>query len=132
MRALASSQDELEKREDDALGAPVQVRVVLDGPYGGLGYSGLGEAEMVVCVAGGSGVSFLLGVAEEAREAMAQGKLRVVRLVWATKNYGTFSSRSTCDSSRFLFYSRASQPPSLLFSRSLRHFSRPISRSPST
>jgi hypothetical protein len=75
---------------------PVMTRVVVDGPYGGRGWRGLDQVEEVLCIAGGSGVSFLLGVAEEARALRhTQGEetnLRIVRLVWILRDYGEQAS----------------------------------------
>jgi len=92
---LASSESELEKKEDiDSAEGAVQVRVIIDGPYGGWQPLGAREVEEVICFAGGSGVSYLIGVAEEAKRIFSEqeekegGKLRVVRLVWVTKDFG--------------------------------------------
>lgn len=80
--------------DTDSAEGTVQVRVIIDGPYGGWQPLGAREVEEVVCFAGGSGVSYLIGVAEEAKRVFAEqeerggGKLRVVRLVWVTKDFG--------------------------------------------
>lgn len=72
---------------------PVMARVVLDGPHGGLGWRGLGDVDLAVCVAGGSGVSFLLGVADEAVRELAEGsQLTAVRLVWILRDLGASAS----------------------------------------
>lgn len=70
------------------------------------------EVEQVVCIAGGSGVSYLMGVAQNAlaafdkgleqdsrRDAGGEGKrprLRIVRLVWVLKEYGSSCVTARC------------------------------------
>lgn len=82
VHSLARSQTALEK-----VGEPMSVRVVLDGPYGGL-WTGVGDKEVVVCLAGGSGVSFLLGVGEEVKRAQREGRGTQGRLTWILRDIG--------------------------------------------
>jgi ferric-chelate reductase len=78
---------------------PVPVQVMFDGPYGGCKLD-LPSYERVLLVAGGSGVTFAVGVLDELVAACclskAKGKTEVrterVDFVWCTKSFGTFSS----------------------------------------
>jgi hypothetical protein len=82
---------------------PVPVQVMFDGPYGGCKLD-LPSFERVLLVAGGSGVTFAVGVLDELVAACclseAKGKEKEkagvrtekVDFVWCTKSFGTFSS----------------------------------------
>jgi len=61
-----------------------RVAVVLDGPYGGLKID-VGEYGRVLCLAGGSGITFALGVVEAAICARSTGVVHTVDVVWAVR-----------------------------------------------
>lgn len=73
----------------------LRVTVMLDGPYGGLSFD-LGDYETVLLVAGGSGVTFTLGVLDDIvgrviRHGRAKGeKTRFIKFVWFMRSYGIF------------------------------------------
>ncbi|CDZ98418.1 Ferric reductase, NADH/NADPH oxidase and related proteins [Phaffia rhodozyma] len=78
----------------------VAVSVMLDGPYGSFGAHGLSEekAEVVICIAGGSGVSFLIALAEEARAewaaigSRARSGVKVIELIWVVRTLAMYTS----------------------------------------
>ncbi|KZV76839.1 hypothetical protein PENSPDRAFT_679856 [Peniophora sp. CONT] len=61
------------------------VRMLVEGPYGGPSYTMFDSYSGVVLVAGGSGISFALGVLDDLMEAHATGRSRVraIEIVWA-------------------------------------------------
>ena len=61
-----------------------RVTVILDGPYGGLKID-VGDYGRVLCLAGGSGITFTLGVIEAAICARVEGVIRNVDIVWAVR-----------------------------------------------
>lgn len=62
------------------------VTVMIDGPYGGLKMD-LGEYESVLVVAGGSGVTFLLGTIEEALSRREKGHgPRIIDVAWVVRD----------------------------------------------
>lgn len=124
LHALASTESEYEKRD----GGVVQVRVIVDGPYGGWTSVGGRGVEEVICIVGGSGVSYLIGVAEEAARAMREtrkgSKLRLVRLVWVIRDYSKHYTyyRAACGI-LLTAISISSRPTALAFTS---HLSSPI------
>ncbi len=63
-----------------------KVMVMLDGPYGGLKLD-LAEYESVLLVAGGSGVTFVLGAIEEALRVSEKGRgPRTVEVAWVVRD----------------------------------------------
>jgi ferric-chelate reductase len=67
---------QLDKEETSSIGhmdhPGRKVTVMIDGPYGGLKMD-LGRFECVLMVAGGSGITFVLGAVEEALRVIGQG-----------------------------------------------------------
>ncbi|VDC03745.1 unnamed protein product [Peniophora sp. CBMAI 1063] len=61
------------------------VRMLVEGPYGGPSYTMFESYSGVVLVAGGSGISFTLGVLDDLMQAHAAGRSRVraIEVVWA-------------------------------------------------
>jgi hypothetical protein len=76
--AYESSSGKAEKALSFNSGVPV--RVVVEGPYGGVGHARLAGCTGALIVAGGSGLSFALGVLYEL--AAAPGRIRHAQLVW--------------------------------------------------
>lgn len=76
----------MDGKEGDQTGVTgKQVTVMIDGPYGGLKLD-LGEHESVLLVAGGSGVTFVLGAIEEALRLCSMGKgPRKVDVAWVVR-----------------------------------------------
>jgi len=63
-----------------------KVTVMIDGPYGGLKMD-LGDYETVLLVAGGSGITFVLGAIEEAIRVKAGGHGPIlVQVAWVVKD----------------------------------------------
>ena len=75
---------------------PVQVRVVLDGPYGGLEYETPCTSERVLLLAGGSGASFAVGVLDEIVGRVVRGERGArtahVDLAWAVRDFGEIAT----------------------------------------
>jgi len=63
-----------------------KVWVMLDGPYGGVHMS---QKERVLCIAGGCGVTFTLGVLDELISGVERGdrRLREIEWVWFIRSY---------------------------------------------
>ncbi|KLO15167.1 hypothetical protein SCHPADRAFT_871410 [Schizopora paradoxa] len=82
--ALASSARSEEKA--------VCVRVSLDGPYGGLADVVLTNYTAALLVAGGSGITFSLGLVEDMvqKASRFQTNLRIIHLVWIVKNHTNY------------------------------------------
>lgn len=82
-------------------GAPVQV--MIDGPYGGSSVD-LGDFENVFLVAGGSGITFTLGMLDDivgrCVKLGRQGgeRTRRIEFAWCIKSYGEtcFKNASSC------------------------------------
>lgn len=77
---------------DDAYKEEREMRVIIEGPYGGLGNMVVPSYSAAVLVAGGSGITFPLSVMREAVGALRNGKtaLRYVELVWTVQDKGAF------------------------------------------
>ena len=75
------------------LNGGAQVQVMLDGPYGGSGVD-LGEYESVFLVAGGSGITFTVGLLDDivgrcSRLERAGGeRTRAIEFVWCIRSFG--------------------------------------------
>jgi len=83
-----------EKHVDDTLEVPVQVMV--DGPYGGSSVD-LGQYETAVLIAGGSGITFTLGLLDDivgrcVRQGRKHGeRTRRIEFAWCVRSFGEFS-----------------------------------------
>ncbi|KIM37682.1 hypothetical protein M413DRAFT_448216 [Hebeloma cylindrosporum] len=81
-----------EKHADDPLELPVQVMV--DGPYGGCSVD-LGGYETVVLIAGGSGITFTLGLLDDivgrcVRKGRENGeRTRRIEFAWCVRSFGS-------------------------------------------
>lgn len=75
---------------DDAYAEERALRVIVEGSYGGLGNMVVSSYAAAVLVGGGSGITFPLGVMEEAVAAIRSGSssLRYVELVWTAQDKG--------------------------------------------
>ncbi|KIR67937.1 metalloreductase [Cryptococcus bacillisporus CA1873] len=71
----------------EANGAPRKVTVIVEGPYGGFGNMLPGSYSSVLTIAGGSGVTHSLGLAQELVLAAPRGavRARTVDLVWMVR-----------------------------------------------
>jgi ferric-chelate reductase len=69
-----------------------RVRVLVDGPYGGLGLEQPCASETVVLFAAGSGISYVLGVADEVVGRAVRGKrgarTESLEIVWVVRRRG--------------------------------------------
>lgn len=81
LHALASSTEEASQTLLEKPAAGKQVKVMIDGPYGGLRID-LAQVREVLIVAGGSGITFALGAIEEALRCGGTSK---VNLVWVCR-----------------------------------------------
>ncbi|KAI0275847.1 hypothetical protein BGY98DRAFT_935474 [Russula aff. rugulosa BPL654] len=66
-------------------GSAREVRVIVEGPYGGPGYTLYTAYSGAVLVAGGSGISYVMGVLEDMLRNHASGKshLRFIEVIWS-------------------------------------------------
>lgn len=81
-------------RSTDGKAPVLHMLALIEGPYGGLGYNAL-EEENVLLVAGGSGMSHVLGVLDETVGRRAKsGKGGRIQVVWAVRDRGQFPSSS--------------------------------------
>ncbi|EJD07923.1 uncharacterized protein FOMMEDRAFT_74257 [Fomitiporia mediterranea MF3/22] len=73
---------------EDGYGTIRNIRVIVEGPYGGLGHMMIASFSSVMLVGGGSGVTFVLSQAEELVQAVQAGKssLRFIEIVWITQD----------------------------------------------
>jgi len=93
IRGSAPQQGQLQQRAQAQRSAPVRMLCLVEGPYGGLhAFSPLGlleETESLMLVAGGSGMSFVLGVLDElvGRRLRGEGGARGGRVdvVWVVR-----------------------------------------------
>ncbi|CUA67450.1 putative iron reductase [Rhizoctonia solani] len=69
----------------------IQTKVIVDGPYGGLGAGTVGPADYrnVILIAGGGGVSFTVAVLEDliSRSLKQKGCTEVIDFIWIVKEY---------------------------------------------
>ena len=88
-------QERVRLEKDEQPGVPVQV--MIDGPYGGSRVD-LGEYESALLIAGGSGVTFTLGLLDDivarcVKQGRAHGeKTRRIEFAWCVRSYGTLST----------------------------------------
>ncbi|KAH9075008.1 hypothetical protein EDB83DRAFT_1887989 [Lactarius deliciosus] len=84
---MAATSDVAEKPTDTELGRKParEVRVIVEGPYSGPGYTLYTAYSGVVLVAGGSGISYVMGVLDDILQKHASGNsnLRVIEVVWS-------------------------------------------------
>jgi ferric-chelate reductase len=68
-------------------GAGREVRVLVEGPYGGPGHTMYAGFDAALFVAGGSGITYALGCARDVIQKAADGRARtkVVELVWVVR-----------------------------------------------
>jgi len=97
MRMAAAVDDDIkEKYPEVELGrAPTrEVRVIVEGPYSGPGYTLYTAYSGVMFVAGGSGISYITGVLHDILQKHASGKsnLRVIEVVWSVADPDTLYS----------------------------------------
>ena len=91
---LDIQQREIKETNKPAVEVPVQV--MIDGPYGGCSVD-LGEYETALLVAGGSGITFALGVLDDivgrvVRKGRSGGeRTRAIELVWCVRSFGEYS-----------------------------------------
>ena len=86
--AWTSALYKLAERADSELGvAGKDVRVVVEGPYGGLGNMVMSSFTSALLVGGGSGVTFVLGQAEELVRDILSGRssVRFIDVIWITQ-----------------------------------------------
>jgi ferric-chelate reductase len=94
LHALEGKEREPEKSAAAAHSVPVQVMV--DGPYGGCSID-IGKYESVLLVAGGSGVTFTLGLLDDIvgrciRLGRRGGeRTRKIEFAWCVRSFGQFS-----------------------------------------
>ncbi|KAF8812780.1 hypothetical protein BYT27DRAFT_7132472 [Phlegmacium glaucopus] len=79
--------------EDDQFPSEVPVQVMIDGPYGGCGVD-LGDHETVLLFAGGSGITFTLGLLDDivgrcTRKGRSNGeRTRRIEFAWCIRSFG--------------------------------------------
>ncbi|KAL5532319.1 hypothetical protein ACEPAF_5889 [Sanghuangporus sanghuang] len=78
---------------ESGYGTVREIRVVVEGPYGGLGNMVMAGYSSAMLVGGGSGVTFVLSQAEELVQAVRAGtsSLRFIELVWITQDQASIS-----------------------------------------
>jgi ferric-chelate reductase len=80
--------DALVKRDDEVSAGCNSVKVVIDGPYGGLTLD-VDKFGVMLLVAGGSGITFMLGCIEEClRKGANGGGPRRIEAVWVVRDMG--------------------------------------------
>ncbi len=79
-----------------------QVKVILDGPYGGLTLD-VDNFGVMLLIAGGSGVTFMLGCIEECmRKGVNGGGPRRIECAWVVKDMGKWTANVSRDSASHL------------------------------
>ena len=90
-------QERLQVKEKSEGGPSALVQVMLDGPYGGSSID-LGRYESALLVAGGSGITFTLGLLDDivgrcTKLGRSQGeRTRKIEFAWCIKSFGDFFS----------------------------------------
>ncbi|KAI9455090.1 hypothetical protein BJY52DRAFT_685195 [Lactarius psammicola] len=71
-----------------------EVRIIVEGPYSGPGYTLYTAYSGVVLVAGGSGISYVMGVLDDILQKHASGKsnVRVIEVLWSVADPDTLYS----------------------------------------
>ena len=88
-------QERLQVKEKSEGGPSALVQVMLDGPYGGSSVD-LGQYESALLVAGGSGITFTLGLLDDivgrcTKLGRSQGeRTRKIEFAWCIKSFGEF------------------------------------------
>ncbi|TFY68805.1 hypothetical protein EVJ58_g796 [Rhodofomes roseus] len=72
----------------EAGGGIPRVKVLVDGPYGGPGHAVIASFSAALLVAGGSGISYPLAVAEELLRDASYGasRVRLINLIWSVQD----------------------------------------------
>lgn len=93
--ALAGEEEKEEEKADAMdVSMGVGVKVLLDGPYGGLSLD-MSAYSTVLLIAGGSGITFALGAAEETMRQRAASTTPVrIQLVWVVRDVSTVEALS--------------------------------------
>ncbi|OCB87147.1 hypothetical protein A7U60_g5661 [Sanghuangporus baumii] len=70
-----------------------EMKVIVEGPYGGTGHVVMSSYSSVLLVAGGSGITFGLGAAEELIQDILNGRssVKFIELVWSTQERGSLA-----------------------------------------
>ncbi|KAL5512661.1 hypothetical protein ACEPAG_2927 [Sanghuangporus baumii] len=70
-----------------------EMRVIVEGPYGGLGNTVMSSYSSILLVTGGSGVTFGIGQAEELVQHISAGRsaVKFIELVWITQDKSSLS-----------------------------------------
>jgi hypothetical protein len=93
---MAEAGNATEKSTEAELGREParEVRVIVEGPYGGPGYTLYAAYSGVVLVAGGSGISYVAGVLHDILQKHASGRsnVRVIEVVWSVTDPDTLYS----------------------------------------
>ncbi|KAI6157256.1 hypothetical protein BKA82DRAFT_790408 [Pisolithus tinctorius] len=76
----------MEKCGEQGGGVYKSVRVMVEGPYGGIGNTVLPSYSGVLFVVGGSGISFALSAAQELVRSGNVSNMRVIDIVWGIRN----------------------------------------------
>lgn len=96
MKALVTEKDQIV--EDAQFLPEVPIQVMIDGPYGGCSVD-LGDHETVLLFAGGSGVTFTLGLLDDivgrcTKKGRRNGeRTRRVEFTWCVRSFGMFFFR---------------------------------------
>lgn len=81
--------------EDTQVFSEVPVQVMIDGPYGGCSMD-LGDHETVLLLAGGSGITFTLGLLDDLvgrciKKGRSNGeRTRKIEFAWCVRSFGMF------------------------------------------
>jgi ferric-chelate reductase len=78
---------------------PIRVRVLVEGPYGGVGHTQPASFAGALLVAGGAGLSFALALLGDALRARRGGP-RSVRLLWAVRDPAACAPFLRCSQAR--------------------------------
>lgn len=95
------------------------VTVMIDGPYGGMSFDA-GRYESVLLVAGGAGITFVLGVLDElvGRARKGEGRVSKVEVCWCIKSFGeNFLDLVSMDANKVVQDASTGLHPSLPLSR---------------
>lgn len=94
---MAAAETKALVTEKNVLVDEVAVQVMIDGPYGGCSVD-LGDYETVLLFAGGSGITFTLGLLDDivgrcTRKGRSNGeRTRRIEFVWCVRSFGMFFS----------------------------------------
>ncbi|KAL5521096.1 hypothetical protein ACEPAG_9018 [Sanghuangporus baumii] len=115
---------------ESGYGTVREMRVIVEGPYGGLGNMVMAGYSSAMLVGGGSGVTFVLSQAEELVQAVRAGtsSLRFIELVWITQDQASITPLLSSFSA---LIDSISTLPGILFKISI-YYSRASPSSPSS